>query len=165
YSHTLIDQETKFLEKKNELKSTQTELDETLSPKKQRLDREIGAKENELERLVETQSSIQSKLNEIKSFEGIDFLRQTLLNLDDTRKQLEANITRTETLSVNQIEQKIKELAKSCNQIESQIKGYSSQLIHKITPNQSDREKLNFILSQEFSSLSSSSIEKAISSV
>ncbi len=162
YSPALIDQEIKWLEKKGELERVQNELNETLNPKKGKLDREIGGKETEQRQILNTQKEIQNKINEINSYEGIEFLNQSLFNLDERRRILETSITRIQTSSVKEIENKIHDRDRECERLESQIRGYSNQLIHKITSSQSDKEKLNQILSPEFSSLSSGLIEKEI---
>lgn len=165
YTANYIDNETKWLEKKNELEAVQVELNERLTPKKQTLDREIGSKEKELSQIFSVQKEIQGKIDEANSFEGIDFLKQSLYNLDEKRKTLEASITRTKALSVKEIEQQINERDEQCKRLNTQIAGYSNQLIHRISSNQSDKEKLNRILSSEFSSLPSELIEKNITSL
>lgn len=165
YSANYVDNETKWLEKKNELETVQVELNERLTPQKQTLDREIGSKEKELSQIFSVQKEIQDKIDEANSFEGIDFLKQSLYNLDEKRKTLEASITRTQALSVKEIEQQINERDEQCKRLDSQIAGYSNQLIHRISSNQLDKEKLNRILSSEFSSLPSELIEKNITSL
>lgn len=165
YSANYVDNETKWLEKKNELETVQVELNERLTPQKQTLDREIGSKEKELSQIFSVQKEIQDKIDEANSFEGIDFLKQSLYNLDEKRKTLEASITRTQALSVKEIEQQINERDEQCKRLDSQIDGYSNQLIHRISSNQLDKEKLNRILSSEFSSLPSELIEKNITSL
>ncbi|HMV07482.1 MAG TPA: hypothetical protein PKL56_11825 [Cyclobacteriaceae bacterium] len=164
YPSILADLELRYFQKKKEIELVQNELHE-LIPRKQKLDREIGGMQTELSKIVETQNRIQSKLNEIDSYEGLDFLNQAFLNLDDKRRILEASITRTEVISVKQIENKISELKSTSNALENQINGYSNQLIHKISSKQSDKEIVNGILSNEFSSLSSELIEKPVDSI
>jgi len=165
YAPTLIELETQFFQKKKELETTQFELNEELIPKKQKLDREIGGKEVELKQILEKQSQLQKQINEINSFEGLQFLTQQLLNLDGMRKQIESSITRIEKYTVKQLEQKISELKNLIQKFESRIKGYSDQLIHKITTNQKEKEILNSILSTDFSSLSSELIKTKISKI
>jgi hypothetical protein len=165
YSPTLIELETQYFQKKKELETTQFELNEELIPKKQKLDREIGGKEVELKQIIEQQERYQKQINEINSFEGLPFLNQQFLNLDEKRKQIESSITRVAKYSVKQLEQRISELKTSILKLDNQIKGYSNQLIHKITTNQKDREILNTILSTDFSSLPSRLIEKQISQI
>ncbi|MBX2961954.1 MAG: hypothetical protein KF687_05530 [Cyclobacteriaceae bacterium] len=165
YTANYLDNETTWIQKKNELEAVQVELNERLIPQKQTLDREIGSKEKELSQIVSTQKEIQDKIDEAVSFEGLDFLKQSLNNLDERRRALEASITRIQTLSVNEIEEQIKERGEQCKRLESQITGYSNQLIHRLSSNQTDKEKLNRILSSEFSSLPSELIEKHITSL
>jgi hypothetical protein len=162
YSPTLIDLETQYFQKKKELETTQFELNEELIPNKQKYDRDIGGKEVELKQILEKQNQLQKQIDEINSFEGLQFLNQQLLNLDEKRKQIESSITRVEKYTVKQLEIKISELKKSLQKLENQIKGYSNQLIHTITNNQKDKEILNAILSTDFSCLSSDLIKNKI---
>jgi hypothetical protein len=165
YTPSYIDNETKWLTKKTELEAVQVELNERLIPQKQKLDREIGSKEKELSQVLIAQKEIQSKIDEANSFEGIAFLTQSLYNLDEKRKALEVSITRTQALSVKEIEHHINERSERCKRLESQIAGYSNQLIHRISSSQTTKEKLNQILSPEFSSLPSELVEKSITSL
>lgn len=165
YSPALIDQEMKWHEKKSELEGVQNELNESLNPKKGKLDREIGGKETEQRQILNLQKEIQNRIDEINSYEGFDFLNQSLFNLDERRRILETSITRIQTSSVKEIENGILDRSRECERLESQIRGYSNQLIHKITSSQKDKEKLNQILSPEFSSLSSGLIEREITSL
>jgi chromosome segregation ATPase len=162
YSPTLTELEMQALQKKQELDKTQFELNEKLIPKKQKLDREIGGNEVELKQISEDQLELQQQIAEINSYEGVQFLNQQLANFDKVRKDTEINLTRVERYTVKQIQQKIADLKASIGKLDAQVKGYSNQLIHKITANQKDREVLNFILSTDFSSQSSELISKEI---
>jgi hypothetical protein len=71
YSPALIDQETKWFEKKNELEDVQNELNERLNPQKTKLDREIGGKETELSQIQKRQKEAEARIKEISSFEGL----------------------------------------------------------------------------------------------
>lgn len=162
YSPTLTEMEMQALQKKQELDKTQFELNEKLIPKKQKLDREIGGNEVELKQIAEEQADLQGQIAEINSYEGAQFLNQQLANYDKSRKEIETNLTRIERYSVKQIEQKIADLKNQISRIDGQVKGYSNQLIHKLTDNQKDKEILNSILSADFSSQPSDLIEKKI---
>jgi len=162
YSSTLTEMEMQAMQKRQELDKTQFELNEKLIPKKQKLDREIGGNEVELKQIAEKQDVLTQQITEINSYEGAQFLGQQLLNFDKTRKEIEVSLTRVERFTVKQIQQKIADLKASISKIDAQIKGYSNQLIHKITANQKDKEVLNFILSTDFSSQSSELIGKKI---
>jgi len=167
YSPTFIEIETQFQKKKKEISDTTIELSETLNPRKQDLDRQIGAKEEGLKLNQEQQEEQQKQIKEINSFEGIDFLKQTFANLDDNRKGIETRITNIQSrgLSVKQIEQKINLLKHAVERIDKQIQGYSNQLIHKITDKQEHKEILNYILSTEFSASITETIENKIEKI
>lgn len=165
YSPTLIELETQYFQKKKELETTQFELNEELIPQKQKLDREIGGKEVELRQILEKQSQSQKLIDEINSFESLEFLNQQLFNLDEKRKHIESSITRVEKYTVKQLEQKISEQRISIQKLDNRIKGYSNQLIHTITTNHEDKEILNSILSTDFSSLPSELLKEKITAI
>lgn len=167
YEPTIIETESKFQIKKKEISDTTIELNETLNPRKQQLDREIGGKEAELSLNQEQQSILQNQIKEINTFEGIDFLKQIFVNFDEKRKAIETRITSIQTrgLSVKQIEQKIISLSQKNERILSQIMNYSNQLIHKITDKQKDKEILNYILSSDFSASTAETIERKIKKI
>jgi len=167
YSPTFTEVEFQFQKKKKEISDTTIELSETLNPKKQQLDRDIGGKGKELELNQGQQTELQKQIKEINSFEGIDFLKQTFANLDDKRKGIETKITNIQTrgLSVKQIELKISSLENAVIRIDKQITSYSSQLIHKITDKQEHKEILNYILSSDFSASVTETIEKKIKKI
>jgi hypothetical protein len=167
YSPTFTQVEFQFQKKKIEINDTSIELSETLNPKKQRLDREIGGKVKELEINQQQQAELQNQIKEINAFEGLDFLKQTFANLDDQRNIIQTGITNIQTrgLSVKQIEQKILHLTQVISRIDNQIINYSNQLIHKITDNQEHKEILNYILSEDFSASVSDIIERKIKKI
>lgn len=167
YSPTVIEIETQFQKKKKAISDTTIELSETLNPRKQQLDRDIGAKGEGLKLNQEQQAELQKQIKEINSFEGIDFLKQTFANLDDKRKGIETRITNIQTrgLSAKQIEQKINSLKQTVERIDKQIKNYSNQLIHKVTDKQEQKEILNYILSSDFSASVTETIEKKIKKI
>lgn len=167
YSPTFTEIEFQFQKKKKEITDTTIELSETLNPRKQHLDREIGAKEEGLRLNQQQQEDLQNQIKEISRFEGIDFLKQAFANLDDRRKGIETRITNIQTraLSTKQIEQKIGSLKQTVQRIDNQIKNYSTQLIHKITDEQEQKEILNYILSPDFSASITETIEKKIKKI
>ena len=167
YSPTFTEVEFQFQKKKKEISDTTIELSETLNPKKQDLDRQIGAKGEALKLNQGQQTELQNQIKEINSFEGIDFLKETFANLDDKRKGIETRITNIQArgLSVKQIEQKILSLQQAVERIDKQIKNYSSQLIHKIADKQEYKEILNYILSSDFSASVTETIEKKIKKI
>lgn len=167
YQPTIIETESNFLIKKKEISDTTIELNETLNPRKQKLDREIGGKGTELKHNKEQQTDLQKQIKEINSFEGIDFLKQIFTNFDERRKAIETRITSIQNrgLSVKQIEDKISSLSQKNERIDNQIQNYSNQLIHKITDNQNNKEILNYILSSNFAASAVESIEKKVNKI
>jgi hypothetical protein len=167
YHPTITDVQFRFQEKKKEINDTTIELNEILTPKKQQLDREIGGKDTELGLNTNQQNELLNQIKEINSYEGIDFLRQTFVNLDENRKTIETRITSIQTrgLSPKQIKLKISEHLQTMERIDGQIKDYSNQLIHKITDKQKDKEILNYILSPDFSASPNEIIKDKITKI
>ena len=164
YQPSIIENEKQLNQKRKEITETTIKLNETLYPKMQKLDRDIGGRVAELKVNQEQQYEIQKQFDEINSFEGIQFLKQTFINLDEKRKSIESKITRLESqsLSYKQIEQKVSVVTQSVQRIDRQIKNHASQLIYKLTDKQKEREMLNYILSPDFSVNSGVTVKKKI---
>jgi hypothetical protein len=165
YSPTLVEVETSYFKKKKELEDTQLELNEHLTPQKQKLDREIGGLDVELGNIISSQESLKNKIIKIKGYEGSPFLTQELLNLEPKRRALEASITRVERYSAAQIKVKIQELTQTVATLTNQINGYEQQLIHKISDKKEIREFLNAILSKDVTSSNAHTILQKVSEV
>jgi hypothetical protein len=164
YAVALPDLEVGMLKKSTEISSLQNEINETLKPKEQALNQELGRKGFSIENKTHQLTKTQNELNEVNTFETSDFLKQSLSNLDKNRKDIEAKLTTIEDqqLTSKKIEDKIEQLASKINRSKSQIKNYSNQLIHEIAGKQEDRKLLNYILSGEITSQSSDLIKKKV---
>lgn len=164
YSPTIIELETLSFQKAKELTSTSTRLHEELKPRAEELNRQIGGKKVSIEAKEKECGRLEDEIEEIKRLEPLEFLKASLENLDQERKELEASLTRIESmkLSSNEIQRRISSISKEVGTLENQINNYSRQLIHQITARQEDKELLNFILSPEFSSLPADLILKKV---
>lgn len=164
YSPTIIELETLSFQKANELRSTSFKLHEELKPKAEEINRQIGGKKVLIETKERDLSKLAEEIQEINKLDPVEFLNSSLENLNLERKELEASLTRIETqkLSSNEIQGRINSILIERGKLENQINNYSKQLIHQITERHEDKKVLNFILSQEFSSLSADLILKKV---
>ena len=139
-------------------------LNEKLSPKEKELNQLIGRIENQLEQKRKELNSKEKLINEIKGFEGLQFLEQSFRNLDKQRKTIESQITQIEyqKLSSKEIKRKIEKADFEINKKTKQVESYSNQLIHQISGLQDNKELLNRILSTDITSLSSEHISSEI---
>lgn len=152
---------------KTERDKNRTYLNETLNPKKDTLNQELGKIKTQLEQKQKDIDKKDELIKEIKSFESLQFLEQSLENLDTERKTIESQITQIEhqNLSSKSIEEKIGKLKSQIDKLTKQIDSYSNQLIHQISDNQDNKELLNRILSTEITSLPSENISAKINRV
>ena len=130
-------------------------LNETLNPKRDSLNQGLGKIETQLELKQNDIIKKEILITEIKTFEGLLFLEQSILNLDKNRKNIESQITLIENqkLSSTEIKNKILKAESEISKITKQVHDYSNQLIHQISDNQSSKELLNKILSADITSL------------
>src|SRR5690606_15069736 len=108
------------------------------------------------------------KLEEIVSLGSIEFLKESLNNLNDRRKELETRLTRIESqkLSVVQINEKIASLNRQIQNKRRQVSNFSNQLIHSISDYPEIQGNINYIISENFlSTLSDSNVIKKIDSI
>ncbi len=164
YHSTLADLENRILKKANDISHLQNELDVVMKPREQELNQLIGAKKQLVQLAENEHRLLQEKLTVVEAYESIEFLRQSLDNLDDNRRSLELKLTRIETqkLSLQQVEQKLSTLRANIARLNAQIQNFDQQLIHAISAKQDTRRLLNTILSEQFSSLPASLIKKKI---
>ena len=165
YSSLNSELRTSVSKMKIERDKDRTHLNETLNPKKDRLNQELGKIETQLE---QKQKDINQKVEfvkRIKSYDNLQFLEQSFQNLDDKRKIIESQLTQIENQNLNSkaIKSKIEKTDSQIRKITSQVDTYSNQLIHQISDNQDNKELLNRILSTDISSLSSDHISDKIS--
>jgi hypothetical protein len=139
-------------------------LNETLNPKRDSLNKGLGKIETQLELKQNDINKKEILITEIKTFEGLPFLEESILNLDKNRKNIESQITLIENqkLSSEEITNKILKAESGISKITKQVDDYSNQLIHQISDNQSSKELLNRILSADITSLSSDNISAKI---
>lgn len=139
-------------------------LNETLNPKKDQLNQDLGKIETRIDQKQKEIETLDKKIIEIKSYEGLPFLKESSQNLDKQRKDIESQLTQIENqeLSSAEIESKIDRCTSQIKIISKQVNSYSNQLIHQISDNQDNKELLNRILATDISSLASQNISTKI---
>jgi hypothetical protein len=164
YQKTISDLDSQRLEKEKGFHNLVLALNEKLKPRQEELNREIGKRETEIEMKENHLIHLQRNLEELNGIEEQAFLLESLNNLNERRRQAESRITLVENqkLSSKQIEQRMVRLDNDINRLQTQIENYDHQLIHNISGDQRTRELLNFIFSDEFSSLSNELVKKKV---
>lgn len=164
YSSVNIDINTRLFEKKNERDKYRTQLIEDLIPKQNNLNQAIGEFKATISQKGSAKESLAEKIRNIKSYEGIDFLKQSFSNLDTQRKDIESRLTQIENQSLNSrdLENKISKLNQEISKLDGQIETYSNLLIHQISKNGKDKELLNAILSDSITALPKENIQSGI---
>lgn len=164
YSSVNIDINTRLLEKKNERDKNRTQLSEDLIPKQNNLNQTIGEFKATIAQKGSAKETLSEKIRNIKSYEGIDFLKQSFSNLDKERKDIESRLTQIENQNLNSrdLENKISKLNQEISKLDKQIETYSNLLIHQISKNGKDKELLNAILSDSITALPKENIQSEI---
>jgi uncharacterized protein (DUF3084 family) len=164
YAGTIQQLDSSRLEKEKTYQTTLVLVNEKLKPRQEELNREIGKKETEVEMKEREFISLQTRLEEIASFETKKFLEESLLNLDQKRREIEVRITMVENqkLDSKNIEAKLAKFDHECARLEAQIKNYDNQLIQKIVGNDADRKLLNTIFSADFAAMPDKLVKKKI---
>jgi hypothetical protein len=164
YSSVNIELNTSVIKKKKEKEEHQVNLTETLNPKQSELNQKIGGLKITVTQKQTVIDSLAKKISKIKSYEGIDFLNQSLGNLDTERKSIESRLTQIENQNLNSrdIETKISRLNQEISKLEGQIETYSNLLIHQISKDASNKELLNAILSDSITALPKENIQLSI---
>ncbi|MCB0739932.1 MAG: ATP-binding protein [Chitinophagaceae bacterium] len=164
YSSVYIDLNTKVLEQKKERENHRVKLNEELTPKQIELTKFVGGLEVTISQKKTSIDNLIDKIAKIKSYEGLDFLKQSLSNLDAERKNIETRLTQIENQNLNSsdLENKISNLTKQISELERQIETYSNLLIHQISKNVKDKELLNAILSDSITALPKENIQLEI---
>lgn len=93
YSSVYIDLNTKVLEQENERKNHRVKLNEELTPKQTSLTKSVGGLEVTISQKKTNVDYLKEKIAKIKSYEGLDFLKQSLSNLDTERKNIETRLS------------------------------------------------------------------------
>jgi len=164
YSSVNIDLNTSVFKKKKEKEEHQVNLSENLNPKQSELNQEIGGLKTTISQKQISIDILTKNISKIKSYEGIDFLKQSLSNLDTERKSIESRLTQIENQNLNSrdLEIKISRLSLEISKLELQIETYSNLLIHQISKNGENRELLNTILSDSITALPKENIQLGI---
>ncbi|MRT18100.1 ATP-binding protein [Vitellibacter sp. q18] len=164
YSSVNIDISTRLLAKKSEREKNRTQLSEDLIPKQNNLNQAIGEFKATISQKGSAKESLTEKIRNIKSYEGIDFLKQSFSNLDKERKDIESRLTQIENQNLNSrdLENKILKLNQEISKLDGQIETYSNLLIHQISKNVKDKELLNAILSDSITALPKENIQSEI---
>jgi hypothetical protein len=133
YQIALPELDESILNRETDVRKVVNEINETLEPQKQDLNRKIGQKEYEIQSEYKLAADKKQLLVEVRSFEDAAFLKQQSVNLDKQRKEIEARITTIESqgLSSLQLEAKIVKLDRDVKSLNEQIKNYDNLLIHK----------------------------------
>jgi len=153
-----------ILNRETDIRKVLNEINETLEPQKQELNRQIGQKDFEINSDIKLSAEKKHLIDEIKAFEDPSFLKQQQDNLDKQRKEIEARIVIIENqgLSSLQLQAKIQRLDKEIKLLNEQVKNYDNLLIHNIADNKEDRKLLNAVFANQISSLPASAVIKKI---
>ncbi len=164
YNGTVQALDSQRLEKEKTYQTTLVTVNEKLKPRQEDLNREIGKKETEVEMKEKEFIHLQTRLETIAAFEDKKFLDESLINLDQKRRDIEVRITMVENqkLDSKHIEAKLSKFDAECSRLEGQIKNYDNQLIQKIADNEDTRKILNTIFSPEFASMPDKLVKKKI---
>jgi len=163
--HTLLNENAVKYKKNSEAYGHK--LNNELNPASTKLNQKIGEFRFVIKQDEAKIKAKEQEIKEIKSFEPLGFLKEKHYQLEKERRDIESQITLIENqnLSSEVIEQKIDKITKQIRANTSQIENYSNQLIHQISTNQADKERINLLLSQKFATLSKDNIIKPVSNV
>jgi len=164
YSSVNIDIKARLFEKKNEREKNRIQLSEDLIPKQNNLNQTIGEFKATVSQKSSAKETLTEKIQNIKSYEGIDFLKQSFSNFDTQRKDIESRLTQIENQNLNSrdLENKISKQNQEISKLDGQIETYSNLLIHQISKNGKDKELLNAILSDSITALPKENIQSGI---
>ncbi|HEY4539724.1 MAG TPA: hypothetical protein VIG94_06915 [Faecalibacter sp.] len=106
-------------------------------------------------------------IHQIKGYESENFMRQSIANLDEDRKKLEAKLVQIEYQELNEqnLSRKLQTLQNQLQFLETQIQSNDSLLLQHISNDLNTREYLNAILSDEIKYLSKENIIKKVNDV
>ena len=165
YSSVYIDLNTSVIKKKKERDEHRVNLAETLIPKQNESNQAIGGFKTTISQKQASIDLLTKNISKIKSYEGIDFLKQLLNNIDSERKNIESRLTQIENQNLNSrdLEAKILKQYTKVSKLERQIETYTNLLIHQISKNVKNKELLNAILSDSITALPKENIKSSIS--
>ncbi|MEI6489208.1 MAG: hypothetical protein WCP52_09610 [Bacteroidota bacterium] len=167
YTTAIPELEITILDKAKNISTIQNEINEILKPKELKYASRIGEKNSDVRNSANSLFEKQTELEEINKFESMDFLKESLRNLDKERKEIETRITTIESqkLSSKQLEQRLDRLNQQIVSHQNQIDNYTNLLIHKISDNEDVKKLLNSILSEQVTSLPSKQVKKSIKKI
>ncbi|MES2140102.1 MAG: hypothetical protein V4511_10380 [Bacteroidota bacterium] len=167
YTAAIPELEISSIERGRHIAAVHNEINEILKPKELNYASYIGEKNADVKNKTNLLAEKQAALNEIQKYESVDFLKESLRNLDKDRKDIETRFTTIEIqkLSSKQLEMRIDKLNYQIASLENQIDNYNNLLIHKISDNEDVKQLLNSVLSEQVTSLPSKQIKKPIKKI
>lgn len=167
YSVTLPELETRVTQRTKDISTIISELNEIHKPKEQEVNRKIGQKEAEINNQTRHFVELRKELEEINSYETMEFLTESLTNLDRKRKEIETKLTTIEqqNLSSTQLENKVENLEHTIDRLENQFINYKNLLIHAVSDNPEHKKIINSILSEQVLSLPADQVKEKIKKV
>lgn len=167
YAVAVPELEISSLERGRHIAAVHNEINEILKPKELNYASLIGEKNSDIKNKTTFLVEKQSELDEVQKFEAVDFLKESIRNLDKERKEIENRFTTIESqrLSGKQLELRIDKLTHQITSLENQIENYNNLLIHKISDNEDVKQLLNSVLSEQVTGLPSKQIKKPIKKI
>ena len=167
YTAAIPELEISSIERGRHIAAVHNEINEILKPKELNYASYIGEKNADVKNKTNLLAEKQAALNEIQKYESVDFLKESLRNLDKDRKDIETRFTTIEIqkLSSKQLEMRIDKLNYQIASLENQIENYNNLLIHKISDDEDVKQLLNSVLSEQVTSLPSKQIKKPIKKI
>ncbi|MDP1745045.1 MAG: hypothetical protein Q8L90_05670 [Bacteroidota bacterium] len=167
YTAAIPELEISSIERGRHIAAVHNEINEILKPKELNYASYIGEKNADVKNKTNLLAEKPAALNEIHKYERVDFLKESLRNLDKDRKDIETRFTTIEIqkLSSKQLEMRIDKLNYQIASLENQIDNYNNLLIHKISDNEEVKQLLNSVLSEQVTSLPSKQIKKPIKKI
>ncbi len=167
YTAAIPELEISSVERGRHIAAIHNEINEILKPKELNYASYIGEKNAEIKNKTNYLNEKQHELDEINKFESIDFLKESMKNLDKERKEIETRLTTIESqkLSSKHLEFRLEKVTDKIASVENQIENYNNLLIHKITDDENAKQLLNAILSEQVMSLPSKQIKKPIQKI
>ena len=167
YTAAIPELEISSIERGRHIAAIHNEINEILKPKELNYASYIGEKNAEIKNKTNLHAEKQGELDEVNKFETVDFLKESLRNLDKDRKDIETRFTTIESqkLSSKQLEIRIDKVNGQIASLENQIDNYNNLLIHKISDDEGVKRLLNSVLSEQVTSLSSKQIKKPIKKI
>ena len=167
YIAAIPELEISSVERGRHIAAVHNEINEILKPKELNYASYIGEKIADIKYKTSLLLEKQNVLNEIQKYETVDFLKESLRNLDKDRKEIETRFTTIEIqkLSSKLLELRLDKINFNITSLENQIENYNNLLIHKISDNENVKQLLNSVLSEQVISLPSKHIKKHIHNI